>query len=168
MDVQIRTLREDDAERISAAFAGIGWRKPVAQYLRYLDEQAAASVVVLVAEVGGDFAGYLKVAWRSGYAPFAEDGTPEIQDLNVLPGYRRRGVASRLMDRAEALIAERSAEAGIGVGLHPGYNAAQRMYVLRGYVPDARGVTWRGAQVAEGQTVVMDDDLVLHLTKRLG
>ena len=168
MEVEIRTLKEDDAERISAAFAAVGWRKPVAQYLRYLDEQAAGAAVVLVADLGGGFAGYLKVAWRSGYAPFAEAGIPEIQDLNVLPEHRRRGVASRLMDRAEALIAERSGEAGIGVGLHPGYNAAQRMYVLRGYVPDARGVTWRGARVAEGQTVVMDDDRVLHLTKRLG
>jgi hypothetical protein len=39
--------------------------------------------------------------------------------------------------------------------------------VKRGYVPDGRGVTYRNRYVEEGMQVVMDDDLVLHLTKRL-
>jgi hypothetical protein len=72
-----------------------------------------------------------------------------------------------LVDLAERAAGDRADEVGIGVGLHPGYNAAQRMYVLRGYVPDARGVTYQDAFVADGQTVPFDDDLVLHLTKRL-
>jgi hypothetical protein len=33
------------------------------------------------------------------------------------------------LDRAEAEAARRSGVVGIGVGLHPGYNAAQRLYV---------------------------------------
>jgi hypothetical protein len=61
----------------------------------------------------------------------------------------------------------RSSVAGIGVGLHPGYNEAQRMYVKRGYIPDGRGVTYRNRYVEEGMQVVLDDDLVLHLTKRI-
>lgn len=41
------------------------------------------------------------------------------------------------------------------------------MYVLRGYVPDARGVTYKNRCVVEGETLPFDDDLVLYLTKDL-
>jgi hypothetical protein len=69
---------------------------------------------------------------------------------------------------AEEEISRRSGVAGIGVGLNPGYNQAQRLYAKRGYIPDGRGVTYRDRYVEEGAPVVVDDDLVLHLTKRLG
>jgi len=55
----------------------------------------------------------------------------------------------------------------IGVGLHPGYKQAQKLYAKRGYIPDGRGVTYCDRYVEEGASVVLDDDLVLHLTKRL-
>ncbi len=165
MDLTIRKLAEPDALIISKAFASIGWDKPVAQYERYFAQQEAGNVVVLVAELEGVFAGYLKVVWQSDYASFREQAIPEIQDLNVLPSYRRRGIATVLMDEAEALVATRSNRIGIGVGLHPGYNAAQRMYVLRGYVPDGLGVTWQGKYIREGQAIVADDGLVLHMVK---
>ena len=71
------------------------------------------------------------------------------------------------MDYAEAEIAKKSNVVGIGVGLHPGYNAAQRMYVLRGYVPDGYGVTYKNQYIRECQEVVVDDELILHFTKRL-
>lgn len=48
------------------------------------------------------------------------------------------------------------------------YNAAQRLYARRGYVPDGLGVTYEGRYVDEGQQVPMDDALVLHFTKDLG
>ncbi|WP_417419328.1 hypothetical protein [Hominenteromicrobium sp.] len=44
----------------------------------------------------------------------------------------------------EALAAETSDTVCLGVGLHSGYGAAQRMYVLRGYVPDGSGVWYEG------------------------
>jgi hypothetical protein len=47
------------------------------------------------------------------------------------------------------------------------YNAAQRLYLKRGYIPDGRGVTYRDRFVEEGEQVALDDDLVLHLTKEL-
>ena len=53
----------------------------------------------------------------------------------------------------EALAAETSDTVCLGVGLHSGYGAAQRMYVLRGYVPDGSGVN--------------DDELNLFLSKKL-
>ena len=125
-------------------------------------KQEAGEIHLLVAEWGGIFSGYLQICWNPNYASF-----PEIQDLNVLPHFRRRGIATALMDRAEAISSERSHRVAIGVGLHPGYNAAQRMYVLRGYVPDGKGVTWQNKYIKEGQHVIADDSLVLHLSKNL-
>jgi len=165
--VQIRPLIDDDPPVISAAFATIGWGKPEAQYRRYLGEQATGRRTCMVATVDAQFAGYVTVNWSPTYPGFAEQHIPEIQDLNVLPVFRRRGIASRLLDHAESLVASRSKVVGIGVGLHPGYNQAQRLYVKRGYIPDGRGVTYRDQFVAEGAQVVLDDQLILHLTKAL-
>ncbi len=166
--IQIRSLNDADPPILSAAFDGIGWGKPVAQYRRYLAEEAAGMRTCLVATVDGQFAGYVTVNWAPTYPGFVDPRIPEIQDLNVLPAFRRKGIATRLLDRAEAEVARRSGVVGIGVGLHPGYNAAQKLYGQRGYIPDGLGIAYRDQYVQEGAQVVLDDDLVLHLTKRLG
>jgi GNAT superfamily N-acetyltransferase len=165
--IEIRLLEESDPPRIAAAFTNMGWNKPETLYRRYLREQLEGTRICFVAMVDGQFAGYLTVASKATYPGFADLNIPEIQDLNVLTEYRRKGVASRLLDRAETEVARRSGVVGIAVGLHPGYNAAQRLYAKRGYVPDGRGITHRNRFVEEGATVVLDDDLVMHLTKQL-
>jgi GNAT superfamily N-acetyltransferase len=163
----IRLLSEHDAPVISAAFAQMGWNKPEAQYRQYLDEQLAGTRTCFVASVDGLLAGYVTVNWRPSYPGFSERNIPEIQDLNVLRQFRRQGLASHLLNRAEAEVARHCGVVGIGVGLHPGYNAAQRLYVSRGYIPDGHGVTYRDQYLEEGAHVVLDDYLVLHFTKRL-
>jgi GNAT superfamily N-acetyltransferase len=168
-DVEIRPLRADDAVPISSAFAAVGWAgKPVEQYQRYFSESLTGSRDTWVATIDDEIAGYVTLVWEPRYPGIVGRGIPEIQDLNVLPGFRRRGIATKLLDEAEEAAAVRAAEVAIGVGLHPGYNAAQRLYVLRGYVPDALGVTYNDRYVAERETVLFDDDLVLHFTKTLG
>lgn len=122
--IDIRPMQPADPEVVAVAFEQIGWRKPVAQHRKYLEEQDANLRVVLVAWAGARFAGYVTVVWCSEYAPLRADAVPEIPDLNVLPRFRRQGIGSRLLDEAERLAAGRSTEVGIGVGLHPGYNAA--------------------------------------------
>jgi hypothetical protein len=69
--------------------------------------------------------------------------------------------------QAEAEIAIRSDVAGLGVGLHPGYNDALRLYVKRGYVPDGQGVTYKDRSVREGEQVRLDDDFLLHMQRRI-
>ena len=165
--VEIRPLQVLDAAVIADAFAAIGWHKPAEQYVRYANEQEAGSRECWVALIGGQFAGYVTLKWDSDAPGLTGRGTPEIQDLNVLPQFRRRGIGSRLLDRAEEAASSRSSVVAIGVGLHPGYNAAQRLYVKRGYVPDGLGVTHNGRYVQEGEHVPFDDELVLHLTKDL-
>ena len=41
VSVQIRSLHGSDPATIATAFERIGWKKTEAQYLRYLEEQAA-------------------------------------------------------------------------------------------------------------------------------
>jgi GNAT superfamily N-acetyltransferase len=165
--MQIRPLSQHDPPVIAAAFASLGSVKPEAQYQLYLEQEGAGSRACLVATIDGKLAGYVTINWRPTYPGFAELEIPEIQDLNVLPTFRRRGIASRLLDVVESQAARRYCAVGIGVGLHAGYNAAQRLYVLRGYVPDGRGVTYRDQYVGQYVQVMLDDDLVLHLTKQL-
>lgn len=161
----IRVLRDGDPEVFSAAFTAIGWNKPVRQYEKYLADQLAGTRDVLVATVEDEFAGYVTVRWESPYEPF--NGIPEIQDFNVLPQFRRRGIGSGLMDAAEALVAERSDVVGIGVGLYPDYGTAQRMYARRGYIPDGRGLIYDGKQVPPMEMIRNDDSATLMFTKLL-
>jgi len=166
-NILIRSLNQHAPPVMAAAFASIGLVKPEAKYQLYLEQEAAGSRTCLVATVDAEFAGYLTINWRPTYPGLADREIPEIQDLNVLPTFRRRGIASRLLDLAEARVARRYRVVGIRVGLHAGYNAAQRLYVLRGYIPDGRGVTYRDQYVGQYVQVMLDDDLVLHLTKQL-
>lgn len=161
-------LRPDDVGEIVAAFAALGWPgKDRAQYERYLTEQADGSRDVVVARADGEFAGYLTILWRPGYPPFHERGIAEVQDMNVLPHLRRRGIATAMMDVAEARQAERAPVAGIGVGLYADYGPAHAMYLARGYRPDGHGVAYHGRTVAPGGEVRVDDALALMLTKPL-
>lgn len=167
MKIKIRRLQDADILPIATAFENLGWNKPPAQYRRYLLEQRAGSRIVLVAFHAAGFAGYLTIIWQSDYQPFRAEQIPEIQDFNVLPSVRRLGIGTRLMDKAEEIIAQRSSVAGIGVGMTADYGAAQRLYVGRNYMPDGRGLAWRNAAVNYRQQIIVDDDLVLYFVKSI-
>lgn len=167
LDLAIRTIEEKDIPVITQAFAELGWNKPAVQYQRYLMEQRYEVRDVFIAFTEEQFAGYLTICWKSTYQPFRQKNIPEIVDFNVLPKFRRRGIGSQLMDKAEDAIARVSPLAGIGVGMTPDYGAAQRLYILRGYIPDGLGLHWRDRHVRYGEQVIVDDDLAIYLTKEL-
>jgi GNAT superfamily N-acetyltransferase len=166
--LEIRELRVEDAEALSAAFRSLGWQKPVEQFLRYLGEQQQGRRKVLVAVMGGEPCGYVTLIGEPEHVYREGKLVPEISDFNVLPAYRKQGIGTRLMDRVEAEASRLCDEVGLGVGLHAGYGPAQRMYVKRGYVPDGKGLHHAERQLREGEEIVNDDDLVLYFTKRLG
>lgn len=163
----IRLLDSRDIPPIAAAFEQLGWNKPASQYERYLMEQALQDRDVYVAFVKEQFAGYLTICWTSSYQPFQQERIPEIVDFNVLPKFRRRGIGTALMDKAESEIAKVSPIAGIGVGMTPDYGAAQKLYVMRGYVPDGRGIVYSGHYITYGEEITIDDNMALYLTKKL-
>jgi len=77
-------------------------------------------------------------------------------------------VATLLMDAAEQLARDCGiATLGITVGLFDEYGPAQRLYGGRGYIPDGRGACRGHRPLSKGTQVVMDDDLIIWLTKDL-
>jgi GNAT superfamily N-acetyltransferase len=165
MNIDIRTLQKQDIPELTAAFKGSQWRLAPSFFEGFLAEQDRGDRVILLAYDGGLFTGYVTIKWKSDYPPFAASGVPEISDLRVLNLFRQQGIATALVDEAERLVFERSPVVGIGVGMYADYGPAQRMYVLRGYVPDGMGLYYKNAAVVPGQEVRVDDDLVLYFIK---
>ncbi len=167
LPVVIRQMTAGDVQEMLAALESGGFHKSAPLFDRYLCEQNAGDRIVLLAYVDGKFAGYLTVIWNSDYPHFRDAGIPEVNDFNVLPELRRRGVGSRLMDEAERLISERSAYSGIGFGMGADYGPAQRMYVLRGYVPDGNGLMDGPRPVTYGEQITVSHDLAIYMVKKL-
>ncbi len=165
--LELRPIEQRDAELITRAFAAVGQVKPERQYLDYVAEREAEIRYSWLALRGGAVAGYVTLHFNPLYPGIAGKGIPEVQDLYVVPAERRRGVGSALLECAEQGAAARARRVAIAVGLHAGYNAAQRLYVRRGYVPDGLGVTYDDRYVQRGETLPVDDQLLLHLIKAL-
>ena len=163
----IRELANADCHVLAHAFASQGWNKPVELFERYLSGRSAGKRSALVAEIGGDLAGYVTVDWIPEYPMFKERSIPEIVDLNVLVKFQKRGVGTHLMEAAEQLVAERSDTVGIRVGLDADYGNAQHLYIKRGYLPDGLGISQRGRFLKYGDAVTVDDDLTIGFTKSL-
>ncbi|MEZ3454980.1 MAG: GNAT family N-acetyltransferase [Oscillospiraceae bacterium] len=132
-----------------------------------LHDNAAGKAISIAADYEGEPAGYVSVYPYCMNGALGGKGLPEIVDFNVLEKFRNRGVGTKLMDIAEQIAAEYSDTVYLGVGLHSGYGAAQRIYVKRGYIPDGSGV-WYGDKVCNPYSAcVNDDDLNLYLYKKL-
>lgn len=168
MNVFIQEMKEDSWKVISESFQAQGWRnKSKELYLAYFHEQQEGKRNVFLAFMDDQFAGYLTILWSSDYLYFKERSIPEITDLNVLKKFQKKGIASKLMDFAEQVVSKKSNIIGIGVGLYQDYGNAQRLYIKRGYIPDGKGVHQNGRFIQGGDTVRVDDDLILCLTKQL-
>ncbi len=133
----------------------------------HFSEHAEGQAETFLAWVRGHLAGYLTIRWQSHNPRFSQQNIPLIHHLGVFPQFQRRGIASRLMDAAEQLIALRATQAGITVGLFDEYGPAQRLYAKRGYLPDGRGACQGQRPLKQGETVTIDHDLMLWLTKDL-
>ena len=90
-------------------------------------------------------------------------GIPSIQDLNVPSARHRIRDARPGGAHGGSAIGDLRHRGGPA----PGYNAAQVLYVKRGYVPDGLGVTYGNRFVREGETLPFDDSLALHFVKEL-
>jgi GNAT superfamily N-acetyltransferase len=163
--ISIKLLEARDIPNLGNAFLNTVWKTPASHFEKMLTAQDKGEIVFLVVHSGNAIAGFVYIKWQADYPPFAGKGIPEIRDLRVLPEFRRRGVATALVDEAERRIFVRSSIAGIGVGLYADYGPAQRMYILRGYVPDGRGLMYNNRPVNPGHDVFVDDELILFFTK---
>jgi GNAT superfamily N-acetyltransferase len=165
MSVSITMLEAKDIPELADAFIRTVWKTKASYFQKLLAEQNENKLVFLVAHYSGKIAGFLYIRWYSEYPPFAEKNIPEIKDLRVLPEYRRKGIATDLMDEAEKRAFESSPVVGLGVGLYADYGPAQQMYIRRGYVLDGRGMMYDNKPVTPGTNVFVDDELSIYLTK---
>lgn len=135
--------------------------------LDHVADHATGQGTTLVARMQGTVAGLVTLRWTSRNPLFAERGIPLVHQLAVSQSYRRRGIATELMDAAERLALERGRDTiGITVGLSDQYGAAQRLYAKRGYLPDGRGACLGRVPTRGGQNVEIDS-LIIWLTKDL-
>ena len=135
---------------------------------RYLAAHAEPDGTSLIAASGSGAVGYAAIVWESNYAGFRSRGIPLVHQIAVGEPWRRRGIATLLMDAAEHLARGRGiATLGITVGLFDEYGPAQRMYGQRGYIPDGRGACRGQCPLRKGMQVSMDHDLIIWLTKDL-
>ena len=134
----------------------------------YLAGHTEPEGISLIATNGGEVIGYVAIVWESNYEGFRSRGIPLLHQIIVAEPFRRRGVATALMDAAEQLARDRGvATLGITVGLFDEYGPAQRLYARRGYVPDGRGACQGQRPLSEGVRVTMDHNLIMWLTKDL-
>ncbi|MCB9980165.1 MAG: GNAT family N-acetyltransferase [Rhodospirillales bacterium] len=124
--------------------------------------------VCLALTAGHEIAGYALLNWSPKYRVYQQLDIPEIQDLNVLPAFRRQGIATSLIKMCEALSLEAGkTQIGISFGLTRSFGPAQRLYISLGYIPDGFGVTYDRDSVPDGQLRPVDDELCLMLIKDL-
>jgi GNAT superfamily N-acetyltransferase len=165
--MEIQPINHELANLCEEQFSQIGWAKPEGHFLKYCALQEDGKIIAFVAYENDQYIGHIKAVWKPDYIHFRKNGIPEIQDLNVLPSFRNRGVGTALIESCEQVISKTNETVGIGVGLHPGYNNAQRLYPKLGYVPDGNGVHYGETPAKMGESYRFDDDLVLYFTKTL-
>ena len=133
------------------------------------DIEPVAKVLGLARLGQGD--GFYLVAWEHddplGHAYLALRDPPELQDVEVRPAHRRRGVATALADAAEAFVARHGCDR-LRLTVSRENAAAQALYLGLGYadvgIPPRR--VQGTVQIRSGPIEV--DDTLLTWEKRLG
>jgi len=91
----VRALRRTDAEPLADGFAAIGWRKPAALFLRYMDEQESSRRSWWVASVDDDLAGYVTLRWAA-WCPRAHRGRAATPSTGRLSGSMASAATCRM------------------------------------------------------------------------
>lgn len=161
LSIEIRQMIENDINLIFDGLSGHDVSKPRDYIERCWRENLNRERTTFLAFYNGEFAGWGHLVYKAGYRFFSDNGIPEVQNFDVIPPYRKRGIGSQLIDAIEKFAFDTFDVIGIGFGLYADYGTAQRMYVKRGYIPDSRGIMYNNAPVVPGSYVCADDDLAL-------
>ncbi len=173
-DLTIAPVDAASLSRFWALVEKFGFQEDREYYERCLERQALNELILyLFAYTDSDTgkvadAGFCILNWEPKYAYFKKSGLAEIQDLNVLREFRRRGIARQVITFCEDCVKEKGMdEIGIGVGLDARFGPAQRLYVKMGYIPDGTGASYDRKQVGTGEFRPIDENLCLMMTKTL-
>lgn len=162
--------RFDKAEYIAAVkqeFEYRGLNRADDYFDKCYKENLKGERITILAFSEEKLAGCCHLKMKSEYPYFLANNIPEINDLNVFPEFRNKGIAGCIIDELEKAISETHETIGIGVGLFKDYGAAQRLYFKKGYIPDGNGLQYNYEEVHPGTHVFVDDDLNLYYTKKI-
>ncbi|MBL7166593.1 MAG: GNAT family N-acetyltransferase [Dehalococcoidales bacterium] len=159
----IRPVEAEDMAVLNESLPG--GRPPEVHRERYR-KQVEGRGVYATAWQGERLAGILFVDWEGSAAEPVRasfPGCPHLIDLFVLPEYRKQGIATQLLDYAEAEARQRGHERiGLDVGdlAAPNYRIAHGIYIGRGYVDT-------GIEHMDAYTVVDESGSVLAIQERV-
>ena len=131
MEIKIRRAKNKDLRELTILYIKFyndirglqGWSmlKPDEmedEVLKYIERD-----VVYVADKKGKLIGFIRIVFR--------EGAHWLEELYVEPIYRRRGIGSKLVDKAEEYIFERSD--GVYIMVLPQHTTAITFWIKRGY-----------------------------------
>ncbi|MBU6235207.1 MAG: GNAT family N-acetyltransferase [Alphaproteobacteria bacterium] len=163
---KIEILGRDGASRALAFYDTAGFAYRDSDRAVLAEAMESGQWTMLMATQGGVDIGGCYLNREPKYGLYRRLRLPELQDLRVLPEYRRRGVGEGLIQAAENLAQTEGFKGlGLSVGLNATFGAAQRLYIRMGYMPDGQGVTYNREVVAPAEKCTIDDDLALMLLK---
>ncbi len=163
MDVGIRIAEPGDLDVLTAS---MGQR---AFFGDRLDRQGRGGGVLLVAVCAGVVVGDVYVSWEPPGEPQLVThlpGVPSLVHLEVAPGFRRRGIGTCLVGRAEAEAMRRGARRLL-LGVEGANRGARRLYERLGYVEWEHGIVPTCWMVERGGRRVMHRTAVHILVKEL-
>lgn len=164
----VRIITLDELSFVREISAENGSVKPDHYWQRCREGIENNNMNVLMAYIESVPVGYTILNWKPKYRFYDQFDIPEIQDLNVLMKYRKRGIGQSIIEACEDRAREKGcSQMGISYGLTREYGAAQRLYARLGYLPDGLGVTYDRQPVTHGQIRPVDDNLCLMLVKDL-
>ncbi|MGF6645756.1 ribosomal protein S18 acetylase RimI-like enzyme [Paraburkholderia sp. GAS82] len=164
----IRTARREDAARIAVlgahvwvhTYAAAGVSDVIAQYVvtTFTPERIVAlmndpGVVLLVAEVAANLAGYIVVRFNSYHA----DIPIEIETLYVQDSFAGRGIGSSLLTRARELAMDRTGDRAIWLIVNSQNEKAISFYRSRGMTQDGVAYFELGGIQHENKVMVTRD-----------
>ena len=164
--IDIRIMNYDDIPLICRA-DGDESQKNIDYLKRQLDNQKKSECTALLALYNGVMAGYVFLYHKCRWGGLAGHNIPGVADLIVFEKYRRKKIATMLMDAAESIARQHCNKIYLDVCLNSDYGPAQRFYIKRGYIPDGKGVYYKEKIYETDAVCRNDDELTLCLVKEL-
>lgn len=164
--IEIRTMTYDDITSVCRADNDES-AEAVSYFKNQLTNQEKGECSALLALYDEEIAGYVFLYYQCRWGALGGQNLPSVVDLIVFEPYRKKGIATALMDVAEDIARKYYHKVYLDVCLNSDYGPAQRFYVKRGYIPDGKGAYYE-EKICETDAVCRnDDELTLCLIKEL-
>ena len=164
MKATVRAMRESDAAAFDYEYTLSGEIKSGETFKTLYARQRMKKVNVYVAEFECKLLGYIVVSYET---TLKGEIIVHIEDMYVLPLFRKCGVGQSLLNYAEREIVRRYDKVNASIGIGAAYGAAQRLFIKNGYMPDGLGVRFNGRILQEGANATNVRSLCLKFSKEL-